>query len=758
MWTAQWRCERRPPVLLALVLCLCWAASCQSATVAHAQHKMHPAFNNAGKQEGLQIWRIENFAPVDYPQKDYGKFYSGDSYIVLKTKEDKSKKGTFSWDIHFWLGNQTSQDEAGAAAILSVDLDDGLGGGPVQHREVQEHESELFLSYFKSGVRYVPGGVASGFKHVDINAAGEKALYQVKGKRNVRVRQVEPKITSMNKGDCFILDTGRDIYIYVGAKAKGSERVKAIGAANLIRDQDHSGRGKVNIIDASSTADEVADFFKQLGGGSANQVADEPKTDDDQQFERNLDNTVALYKISDASGKVSSVKIADKPLRQDMLDTNDAFILDTVTSGIYVWVGKKSTTQEKVEALKNGQAFLKEKNYPSWTKISRVVEQAEPAGFREYFGTWTNTFGRRGSSGSNSPVRNRGVRSVLYDCDPAVGFMPDDGNGEMEIYRVENFELVPVERNTYGRFFGGDSYVIKYKYHDGPQEKYIIYFWQGKDSTQDERAASAIHASRLDSELGGRALQVRVTQGQEPTHFLRLFKGNMIVFLGGKASGFRNLRDHDTYDVDGTRLFQVRGSCKDDLHAVQVPERVTSLASNQAYVLETPGTTYLWIGKDCSSELEDLAEDVSGLLAPGHSVTTMSEGGEPEQFWEALGGRGEYPSTLELHRPIRATKLFHCHVPFPNKLRVEEIHHFSQQDLFEDDVMVLDSGELVYVWVGDQSTEEERRLAIKMAEDYLERDYSRRPADTVVVVVHQGEEPLSFRRLFPEWDTDMWTA
>jgi len=31
----------------------------------------------------------------------------------------------------------------------------------------------------------------------------------------------------------------------------------------------------------------------------------------------------------------------------------------------------------------------------------------------------------------------------------------------------------------------------------------------------------------------------------------------MIMFLGGKASGFRNLRDHDTYDVDGTRLFQV---------------------------------------------------------------------------------------------------------------------------------------------------------------------------------------------------------
>ena len=30
---------------------------------------------------------------------------------------------------------------------------------------------------------------------------------------------------------------------------------------------------------------------------------------------------------------------------------------------------------------------------------------------------------------------------------------------------------------------------------------------------------------KLDDDLGGRAIQVRVTQGNEPRHFLRMFKG-----------------------------------------------------------------------------------------------------------------------------------------------------------------------------------------------------------------------------------------
>lgn len=176
-----------------------------------------------------------------------------------------------SWDVHFWLGLETSQDEAGAAAILTVQLDDILGGGPVQYREVQEHESAKFLGYFRNseyilieiilpmiylmmiffffeGIRYVAGGVSSGFHHVTTNDGGQKRLFQVKGKRNVRVREVGLSVSNMNKGDCFILENDRDIYVYVGPSSKRVEKLKAISAANQIRDQDHNGRAHVHIL------------------------------------------------------------------------------------------------------------------------------------------------------------------------------------------------------------------------------------------------------------------------------------------------------------------------------------------------------------------------------------------------------------------------------------------------------------------------------------------------------------------------------
>ena len=71
-------------------------------------------FAGAGVAAGVQVWRIEKMAPVLQGKDAHrGLLCTGDSYIVLHSIPTKS--GGFDYNLHFWLGNESSQDERGAA-------------------------------------------------------------------------------------------------------------------------------------------------------------------------------------------------------------------------------------------------------------------------------------------------------------------------------------------------------------------------------------------------------------------------------------------------------------------------------------------------------------------------------------------------------------------------------------------------------------------------------------------------------------------
>ena len=101
---------------------------------------------------------------VALPKETHGKFFNGDAYIIYSCSEygepggsdvkpRRSESTRLEQHIHFWIGEKASQDEATVAAYKTVELDDLLSGAPIQHREVQGHESHRFKAYFKNGIR-----------------------------------------------------------------------------------------------------------------------------------------------------------------------------------------------------------------------------------------------------------------------------------------------------------------------------------------------------------------------------------------------------------------------------------------------------------------------------------------------------------------------------------------------------------------------------------------------------------------------------
>lgn len=57
----------------------------EAARLREAAEKIDSVFKGAGKHVGVEIWRIENFQAEKWPKSDYGKFCTGDSYVLLQT-------------------------------------------------------------------------------------------------------------------------------------------------------------------------------------------------------------------------------------------------------------------------------------------------------------------------------------------------------------------------------------------------------------------------------------------------------------------------------------------------------------------------------------------------------------------------------------------------------------------------------------------------------------------------------------------------
>lgn len=310
------------------------------------------AWKNAGTKPGLQIWRIVEFKVTDWPKEEYGSFFEGDSYIILNTYKDDDSDALL-YDVHFWIGKYSTQDEYGTAAYKTVELDTYLDDKPIQHREVQGHESALFKSYFPE-ISILRGGAESGFRRVAPTKYVHRLLHFHGEKNRIEVKEVHPIPRCrdlLDHSDVYILDLGLKLYQWNGAQSNKDEKFRAAQYLNSIKQE----RGKCTSETIDDGAQSCGAFYNRLDEVAEENVADTLHSKET----RNK----TLYRLSDATGEMVFEKAKEGKISSKDLDTNDVFILDTMAD-LFVWIGKNTTENERKNAMVYAHNYLKTTNHP----------------------------------------------------------------------------------------------------------------------------------------------------------------------------------------------------------------------------------------------------------------------------------------------------------------------------------------------------------------------------------------------------------
>ncbi|XP_054268551.1 protein flightless-1 [Macrosteles quadrilineatus] len=745
---------------------------------------------DAGQMPGLTIWEIENFLPNQVEEVAHGKFYEGDCYIVLKTSEDESEN--LQWHIYFWIGEKATLDKRACAAIHAVNLRNFLGAECRTAREEQADESEEFLALFPGEIVYIEGGrTSSGFYTVE-DVAYNIRLYRVHGAgtSGIHLEPVPVCAESLDPRFVFLLDTGLKIFMWYGKRAKNTFKSKARLLAEKINKNERKNKAEIIM---ETLNDESCDFWRALGeedGMKPEEPVIEHVSDD---------YKIApprLYQVKLGMGylELPQVELTHNKLDHTLLQSKNVYILDCYLD-LFVWFGKKSTRLVRAAAVKLSHELFNMMDRPSHALVTRVQEGTETQIFKVKFTGWDEViavdFTRTAESVQKTGADlTKWAKQQETKADLAALFTPrqpamsvteaqqlmEDWNDDldaMESFVLEgtiNKKFVRLPEEEVGHFYSKDCYVFLCRYwvpvegegeaDDAPPEEdhqCVVYFWQGRDASNMGWLTFTFTLQKKFKELFGENLDVvRLHQQQENLKFLAHFKRKMIIHLGKR----KEPRPKNT--PLPVELYHLRANggplCT---RLVQIKPDATSLNSAFCYILKVPfesdeetesGIVYVWLGSKANPDDVRLIEEIADEMFnnPWITLQVLNEGEEPDNFfWVALGGRKPYETDADF---MNYTRLFRCSNEKGYFTVSEKCSDFCQDDLADDDIMILDNGEHVFMWLGSKCSEVEVKLAYKSAQVYIQHMRAKQPdKPRKLFLTLKNKESRRFTKCFHGW-------